>query len=49
MGFYLLHEAMLDSVIYARDRFLAPEGIMVPSAATIYLAPVNMENYLEEK
>lgn len=27
MGFYLLHEAMLDSVLYARDKFLKPGGI----------------------
>ncbi|XP_076437929.1 protein arginine N-methyltransferase 6-like [Babylonia areolata] len=49
MGFYLLHESMLDSVIVARNRFLAQDGIMVPSAARIFLAPVNMEEYLEEK
>ena len=49
MGFYLLHESMLDSVIAARDKFLADDGIMVPSAARICLAPVNMENFLEEK
>ncbi|KAK7091443.1 hypothetical protein V1264_009123 [Littorina saxatilis] len=49
MGFYLLHESMLDSVIAARDKFLADDGIMVPSAARIYLAPVNMEHFLEEK
>ena len=49
MGFYLLHESMLDSVIVARDRFLAEDGIMAPSVARIYLAPVNMEDFLEEK
>ena len=49
MGFYLLHESMLDSVIVARDKFLAEDGIMVPSAARLYLAPVNMENFLEDK
>nr|XP_023022687.1 probable protein arginine N-methyltransferase 6.1 [Leptinotarsa decemlineata] len=27
MGFYLLHEAMLDSVIVARDKFLKQDGI----------------------
>ncbi|KAL8607657.1 hypothetical protein ACOMHN_039331 [Nucella lapillus] len=49
MGFYLLHESMLDSVIVARDRFLAPDGIMAPSAARLYVAPVDMAEYLEEK
>ncbi|KAI5710261.1 hypothetical protein M8J75_007091 [Diaphorina citri] len=28
MGFYLLHESMIDSVIFARDKFLKPEGVM---------------------
>ncbi|KAL8576897.1 hypothetical protein ACOMHN_064681 [Nucella lapillus] len=49
MGFYLLHESMLDSVIVAQDRFLAPDGIMAPSAARLYVAPVDMAEYLEEK
>ncbi|XP_061394623.1 uncharacterized protein LOC133330168 [Musca vetustissima] len=39
MGFYLLHEGMLDSVIYARDKFLKSDGQMFPSEATIYVAP----------
>ncbi|XP_064211841.1 protein arginine N-methyltransferase 6 isoform X1 [Tribolium castaneum] len=39
MGFYLLHEGMLDSVIFARDKFLKPGGLMFPESATIYSAP----------
>ncbi|KAL4897222.1 S-adenosyl-L-methionine-dependent methyltransferase [Aspergillus ambiguus] len=39
MGYYLLFEAMFDSVIYARDRYLAPGGLMVPSHATLRIAP----------
>lgn len=39
MGYCLLFEAMFDSVIYARDRYLAPGGLMVPSHATIRIAP----------
>lgn len=39
MGFYLLHEGMLDSVIYARDKFLSKDGSMFPESATILLAP----------
>jgi protein arginine N-methyltransferase 3 len=31
MGYALLYESMLDSVLVARDRFLKPGGIMVPS------------------
>lgn len=39
MGFYLLHEGMLDSVIFARDRFLKSGGIMFPETASIYITP----------
>lgn len=39
MGYGLLFEAMLDSVIWARDRYLAPGGLMVPSHATLRIAP----------
>jgi 2-polyprenyl-3-methyl-5-hydroxy-6-metoxy-1,4-benzoquinol methylase len=49
MGFYLLHESMLDSVINARDRFLAPNGIMFPSKAHIYAAPCDMSQLFADK
>lgn len=39
MGFYLLHEGMLDSVLLARDKFLKPTGSMFPQNASIYVAP----------
>ncbi|KKK18372.1 S-adenosylmethionine-dependent methyltransferase superfamily domain-containing protein [Aspergillus rambellii] len=39
MGYGLLFEAMFDSVIYARDRYLAPDGLMAPSHATLRVAP----------
>ncbi|XP_055852082.1 protein arginine N-methyltransferase 6 [Episyrphus balteatus] len=42
MGFYLLHEGMLDSVIFARDKFLKEGGIMFPQEATIHVAPCSV-------
>lgn len=42
MGFYLFHEAMLDSVILARDRFLKPNGLMFPEYATLYATPCSV-------
>ncbi|CAH2089461.1 unnamed protein product [Euphydryas editha] len=39
MGFHLLHEGMLDSVLIARDKFLKPDGEMFPESAVIYVAP----------
>jgi protein arginine N-methyltransferase 1 len=38
MGYFLLYEGMLDSVLYARDRWLAPGGILLPDRATMRLA-----------
>lgn len=40
MGYCLLYESMLDSVIYARDKYLVPGGLMVPSHAKLKIAPI---------
>lgn len=40
IGVLLVHERMIESYIFARDRFLKPGGAMVPSMGTIYVAPV---------
>ncbi|KAK4373447.1 hypothetical protein RND71_008831 [Anisodus tanguticus] len=41
MGYMLLYESMLGSVITARDRWLKPGGLVLPSHATVlYMAPV---------
>ena len=45
MGFYLLHESMLTTIIKARDRWLKPFGCMLPSEAIIYLSPVSMRDF----
>jgi len=39
MGYGLLFEAMLDSVLWARDRYLTPGGLMVPSHVTLRISP----------
>ncbi|KAM8823265.1 protein arginine N-methyltransferase 6 [Spinachia spinachia] len=40
MGYALLHESMLNSVLYARDKWLQPGGIILPSKAELYIAPI---------
>lgn len=41
MGYGLLYESMLDSVLWARDRYLDPvSGLMVPSHAVLRIAPL---------
>ena len=39
MGYFLLRESMLDTVLHARDRFLKPGGALYPSHARLYMAP----------
>ncbi|KAK0103554.1 hypothetical protein ONS95_005571 [Cadophora gregata] len=46
MGYCLLYEAMLDSVIYARDKYLTPEGLMIPSHMNMWVAPVADPEYI---
>lgn len=48
MGYCLLFEAMLDSVIWARDRYLAPDGLMVPSHATLRIAPLSYPEFVQD-
>lgn len=48
MGFYLLHEGMLDSVMLARDRFLKPGGLLFPDRAIIYCAPCNLTSHFDD-
>lgn len=49
MGYFLLRESMLDSVLFARDKFLKPGGSMFPSHATLYLAPLGQVKALKDK
>lgn len=49
MGYLLLRESMLDSVIRARNRWMKPEGSMFPSHATMYWASVSHEDDREGK
>ncbi|KAK8624674.1 hypothetical protein V6N13_089563 [Hibiscus sabdariffa] len=40
MGYMLLYESMLGSVITARDRWLKRGGLILPCNATLYMAPI---------
>ncbi|KAI7995617.1 putative protein arginine N-methyltransferase 6 [Camellia lanceoleosa] len=40
MGYMLLYESMLGSIITARDRWLKPGGLILPSNATLYMVPI---------
>ena len=45
----LLFESMLDTVILARDKYLAPGGLLFPDKCTVYLAGIEDAEYKEEK
>ncbi|WOL07392.1 putative protein arginine N-methyltransferase 6.2 [Canna indica] len=48
MGYMLLYESMLPSIIFARDKWLKPGGFILPSHASLFLAPVtNSDRYRE--
>jgi protein arginine N-methyltransferase 1 len=49
MGYFLLYESMLNTVIYARDHFLAPGGILLPDKAALYIAGVEDAEYKQDK
>ncbi|KAF7019602.1 hypothetical protein CFC21_032762 [Triticum aestivum] len=46
MGYMLLYESMLPSVLFARDKWLKPGGLILPSHATLFMAPItNSDRY----
>ena len=45
MGYCLLYEGMLDSVLYARDHFLVKGGLIFPEHGRIYVAAINDSQY----
>jgi hypothetical protein len=49
MGYFLLYESMLDTVLYARDKWLVPGGMILPDKATLYVCAIEDEEYKHEK
>ncbi|EGG22092.1 protein arginine methyltransferase [Cavenderia fasciculata] len=49
MGYFMLYEGMLDTVLYARDRYLAPGGIIMPDKATLHITAIEDSDYKNEK
>jgi protein arginine N-methyltransferase 1 len=45
MGYFLLYESMLDSVLWARDKYLVKGGKMLPDRAQIFVAAIEDEQY----
>ena len=49
MGYFLLYESMLDTVLYARDKYLDAGGLIFPDKATIYMTGIEDGEYKDEK
>eukprot|EP01015_Nassula_variabilis_P017014 TRINITY_DN2646_c0_g1_i3.p1 TRINITY_DN2646_c0_g1~~TRINITY_DN2646_c0_g1_i3.p1 ORF type:complete len:241 (+),score=28.12 TRINITY_DN2646_c0_g1_i3:66-788(+) len=49
MGYFLLYESMLDTVLYARDKWLATDGFILPDKAVLYVSTLEDEEYKSEK
>jgi len=41
MGYFLLFEGMLDSVLYARDKHLAPGGAVLPNKCSLHMVAIS--------
>ncbi len=49
-GYFLLYESMLDTVLYARDKYLNKEtGVIMPDKAVLYLCAIEDAAYRAEK
>lgn len=49
MGYCLFYELMLATVIYARNKWLAPDGMLFPDRATLFICGIEDKKYKEEK
>jgi len=49
MGYFLLYESMLDTVLFARDKWLAPGGLIFPDRATMTVSAIEDAEYKVEK
>mmetsp|Transcript_12149 Transcript_12149/g.50385 ORF Transcript_12149/g.50385 Transcript_12149/m.50385 type:complete len:355 (-) Transcript_12149:410-1474(-) len=49
MGYFLFYESMLDTVIYARDRFLKPGGLLFPNETKLYICGIEDGKYKSYK
>jgi len=49
MGYFLLYESMLDTVLVARDKWLTPGGLLFPDKASLFLVAIEDADYKREK
>ena len=49
IGIFLFYERMIESVLFARDKFLKPGGRLFPGRARLYLAPFSHAALRQER
>lgn len=49
MGYCLFYESMLNTVIFARDKWMKPDGLIFPDRATLYITAIEDRQYKDEK
>jgi type I protein arginine methyltransferase len=49
MGYFLLFESMMDTVIFARDKWLVEGGLILPDTCTMHIAAIEDEQYKTNK
>lgn len=45
----LFYESMLDTVLFARDKWLQPDGMMFPDRCTLFITAIEDRQYKDEK
>ncbi|AET40431.1 protein-arginine omega-N methyltransferase HMT1 Ecym_6026 [Eremothecium cymbalariae DBVPG len=49
MGYFLLYESMLDTVLFARDKYLVEGGLIFPDKCSLHVAGLEDAQYKDEK
>eukprot|EP01133_Synstelium_polycarpum_P003462 gene3462-3937_t len=49
MGYFMLYEGMLDTVLFARDKYLVPGGIIMPDKASLHITAIEDSDYKQDK
>ena len=49
MGYFLLYESMLNTVLYARDKWLVPGGLIVPDKCGLFVCAIEDAQWRADK
>jgi len=49
MGYCLFYESMLDTVLYARDKWLKEDGMLFPDRANLFITGIEDRQYKDDK